>query len=424
MQGPPQDADRRAPLDAIERAAREGHGRLVAWLAARCGDLALAEDAVGDALHAALTTWPEQGVPSRPEAWLLTAARHRMVDRLRRQSTRTDGMPTLRARAERLRQEASEAAEVPFREQLPDRRLGLMLVCTHPQIPSSMHTPLILQTVLGLDAERIGSAMLVRPTTMAQRLVRAKRRIRELDLPFDVPDATVLPQRVRPLLDAIYAAYGAGWEADPLLGRTETSLAREALWLSRLLVDLLPEQAEPKGLYALIAHFEARRAARRDGEGGFVPLEEQDTDRWHPTLLREAEKALWLASRQGQAGPYQVEASIQSLHADRARTGATDWHAILALYGVLVDRYPTLGAFVGSAAAHGRVGRPGDGLRILHALPHEATARNQAFHAVRAHLLAQVERTDQAAEAYTLAAGLTADPAVRRWLLDRRARLG
>lgn len=404
---------------AVEQAARESYGRLVAWLASRCRDLHLAEDAAADALEAALRQWPKSGVPANPEAWLLTTARRRMIDGFRRAETRRDGEPVLKQQLEEiaaLQREAQEAASVPFREALPDKRLELLFVCAHPEVPAAIRTPLMLQTVLGLDASRIGSAMLVKPATMAQRLVRAKRAIAEAAIAFEVPGAEQLPERLGHVLDAIYAAYGTGWA----LGGS--GLAWEAIWLARLLVELLPEAAEAFGLLALMLYAESRRAARRSPEGDFVPLEEQDTSRWDQDLIVEAEKALFIAAKKKQPGPYQLEASIQSLHAHRARSGATEWRGIHELYGILAHDYPTLGALIGHAASFGRVGAPSEGLALLDSLPAERVQRHQPYWAVRAHLLAQLE-DPAASQAYERAAGLSEDPAVQRWLLARRAAL-
>ncbi|MEM6931053.1 MAG: DUF6596 domain-containing protein [Myxococcota bacterium] len=400
----------------VELTARDSYGRLVAWLAAHCGDLRTAEDAVSDALEAALRNWPDRGVPDNPTAWLLTAARRRVIDRSRRRTTRMQA-------ADRLRREAQERAETPFRSPesgFPDRRLELMLVCAHPEIPVAARTPLILQTVLGLTAERIAAAMMMRPASIGQRLVRAKRHIREARLTFRAPDPAELPHRIAPVLDAIYAAYGTGWETTSDADAGVSGLAREALWLGRLLVDLAPEIAEVKGLYALMAHCEARRAARRTARGAFVPLEEQDTAQWDRALQEEAEKALFMAAKQGQRGSYQLEAAIQSIHANRARSGRTDWASVHAIYDTLVACFPSLGAHIGLAASLGRIGRPADGLATLDALPADRTARHQPWWAVRAHLLAALGRRRAATDAYSRAIGLTTDPAVRAWLAERR----
>ncbi|MCB9762764.1 MAG: RNA polymerase subunit sigma-70 [Alphaproteobacteria bacterium] len=410
--------------ESVELAARASYGRLLAWLTSRCGSIELAEDALGNALAEALTRWPEAGVPRNPEAWLLTVARRRLVDETRRRVRHEDQEDRLKHEAQlRLHVEAAEASEVPLRDGLPERRLELMFLCAHPDIPSAMRTPLMLQTVLGLNAQQIGSAMLVAPSTMGQRLVRVKRRIVEQGIPFEVPGSEALPERAGYVLDAIYAAYGAGWDSAPELGGGEHGLAGEAIWLAGLLVRLLPELAEAKGLYALLCHCEARRPARRTPEGAFVPLEAQDTALWDPALRMEGERALWLAAQQRQMGRYQNEAAIHSHHAHRARTGTTDWRAIHGAYRALVGRFPTQGAQIGYAASFGRLGDPEAGLAVLDGLDPDTCARHQPYWAVRSWLLGQAGRLAEADAAYARAIGLCTDPAVRAWLTGQRQAL-
>lgn len=400
---------------ALERTARESYGRLLAWLTARCADVSLAEDCLGEALEAALRQWPVSGVPHAPEAWLLTAARRRMIDRRRRQGTRDRSEDDVRLVAiDRLQRDALEAQDVPFREALPDRRLGLMFVCAHPEIPRDVRAALMLQTVLGVDAARIASAMLVAPATMSQRLVRAKRRIRDAALSFDVPPVEQRSERLHDVLEAVYAAYGA--DAEPFSEQLG-GLAHEAMWLAQLLVQQLPDEPEAWGLYALLCYCESRRGARWDGEE-FVPLDEQETGRWDGGLLDEADTALRLAASLRRGGPFQVEAAIQSLHADRARTGVTDWRRVHQMYAVLVAEYPSLGAWVGYAASLGRLGRAYEGLDILDELEASAVQRYQPYWAVRAWLLAEVG--GDAADAYERAIGLCEHPGVRRWLVRQR----
>ena len=409
----------------IETAARDSYGRLLAWLSARSGDIAMAEDALAEALTQALAQWPSDGVPDEPEAWLLTVARRRLIDVQRRAATQLDAAQRLRLEQQlKLQQDASEASSVPFRERLPDRRLELLFVCTHPEIPYRMRTPLMLQAVLGMSAERMASALLIAPTTLGQRLVRVKREIVAKRLAFEVPPEHELPERLEFVMEAIYAAFGADWDTEPGQGASATGLASEALWLSRLLVDLVPEAAEAKGLYALLCFCESRRAARRSPEGAFIPLEEQDVASWNMDLIIEGEKALWLAAKQQQRGPYQIEAAIHSIHAHRARSGHTDWRAIYEAYFALVRDFPTLGAQVGFAASAGRVGDCAEGLNILDELDPKRVAHYQPFWAVRAWLLSELGDRPAARAAYSKAIGLCSDPAVRAWLSERAARLG
>ncbi len=396
------------PRQVVEQVAREAYGRLVAWLARRCGDLGAAEDATSEALAAALATWPRTGVPERPESWLLTVARRKVVDGVRREDTRQRGAVQLRADARWLVEPEDEG-------QLPDRRLSLMLVCAHPELPASMHTPLMLQVVLGLTAEQIGSATMAKPSTVAQRLVRVKNRIRELGLSFDEPAPAELEARLPAVHEAIYAAFGTGW-SDP--EASLTGLAEEARWLALVVANAVGDP-ESLGLYALISFCQARRAARRSDDGSFVPLEEQDCTRWDAERILEGEKALWAAGRAKRPGPYQLEAAIQSVHLHRAISGRTDWPAICGLYSLLVRDHPSVGAEIGYAAALGRVDRVDEGLEILEGLPAAAVDAHQPFHAVRAWLLLAAGRRAEAREAYRRAAGLAQDPAVRRWLTER-----
>ena len=404
----------------VELAARESYGRLLAWLTSRCGSIAMAEDALADALAVAVRKWPEDGVPDNPEAWLLTVARRRLIDEQRRLARHTDAEAKLRNDQHiRLNLEAAETNEMPLRPGIPERRLELMFMCAHPDIPPAMRTPLMLQTVLGLTAEQIGSAMLVAPATIGQRLVRVKRKIVDLDLPFEVPEGDELEGRVEHVLDAIYAAYGAGWEDPHDASAAASGLAGEAIWLAALVVELLPDVAEAKGLYALLCLCESRRPARRDDAGAFVPLEDQDTSLWDRELLESGELALWRAAAQGQAGRYQVEASIQSLHAHRMRSGSTDWRAIAEAYEVLIGQFPTLGGVIGYAASLGRTDRAPQAMALLDDLDADRVRRHQPYWAVRAWLAAELGDRDGAREAYDHAIGLSEDPSVRDWLIRR-----
>jgi RNA polymerase sigma-70 factor (ECF subfamily) len=399
----------------IESVARASYGRLIAFLCARTRDVAGAEDAMGEALIAALTTWPRDGVPRNPEGWLLTAARNRLIDRARHERMRLQSAPTLELIA-------GDSADVTASNPIPDERLKLLFVCTHPAIDPDMHTPLMLQTVLGLDAAEIARAFLVSPTTMGQRLVRSKTKIRHSGIKFEVPDERDLPQRLEAVLNAIYAAYGSRWEdaagADP----RARGLADEAIWLARVLRERMPEEAEVRGLLALMLHCEARRLARRAADGRFIPLSEQDPHLWIAPMIDEAERELAAAVRQSRFGRFQLEAAIQSVHADRARSGHTDWNAIALFYEQIVQLSPALGASVGRAAAVAEVKGPEFALSLLDAIESACVGTYQPYWAVRAHLLQCMNRNRDAAEAFDRAIGLTEDAAVRCFLLERRAR--
>ena len=283
---------------AAERVARESYGRLLAFLAARTRDVAGAEDALGDAFAAALRTWPRDGVPANPAAWLLTAARRSQTDSLRRARTRVEYEPQLRMIADEISATVNEA------KMIPDRRLQLMFACAHPAIERGIRAALILQTILGFTAEEIAAVFLVPPATMGQRLSRAKTRIRDAGIPFGIPEAEELPERLHAVLDAIYAAFSSGWNEVGDAGVPE--LAAEALWLGRLVVSLLPNEPEAKGMVALMLYAEARRPARRDAAGAYVPLEQQNTSLWDRSQITNAETLLHEASESGPTGRYQL----------------------------------------------------------------------------------------------------------------------
>ena len=397
----------------IERVARESYGRLVAYLSAHTRDVASAEDALSDALVKALTAWPRDGLPQNPEAWLLTTARHAIIDHVRHQQVVLASQPTLM-----LLREGHE--EMTLSVKFPDERLKLLFVCAHPAIDPAMHTPLMLQTVLGLDAGRIAGAFLVSPKAMGQRLVRAKIKIRDGGIQFEIPQERELPQRLDAVLEAIYAAFGIGWDDMAGVDQRGRELAEEAIWLGRVLLQLLPTEAEVRGLLALMLHCEARRAARRGHDGRYVPLSEQDPKLWSLPLVEEAERHLAEAFKNGRFGRFQLEAAIQSVHAERARSGRIEWQAIVGFYEQLIRISPTLGTQTGYAAAIAEATEPEAGLAVLDAIGSHTLSGYQPYWAVRAHLLQRLEKTSEALEAYNRAIGLTEDPAVREFLLQRR----
>ncbi|UFP96290.1 RNA polymerase sigma factor [Gloeobacter morelensis] len=398
------------PFQTVEFVARTSYGRLVAYLAVRSRDLTAAEDALGDAFRAALETWPRDGVPHKPEAWLLAVARRRLIDEARRARVRADAAPALWQLAEQAQADSE-------RDAFPDDRLKLLFICAHPAIAAGARTPLMLQTVLGLDAVRIAGAFLVAPAAMGQRLVRAKAKIRDAAIAFAVPKPRELPARLDSVMEAIYAAYGTGWEDVAGTDPRRRGLAAEAIWLSRLLVGLMPEEPEARGLLALMLHCEARRGARRNPGGAYVPLLEQDVTLWSHSMVEEAEQELARAATHRSIGRYQLEAAIQSVHAQRAVTGRTDWQAVALLYEHLVALTPALGAQVSRAAALAQVSGPAAGLAALEAVAPELTVTYQPYWAVRAHLLARLDRRVEAQEAYTRAIGLSEDTHVRQFLV-------
>jgi len=400
--------------ETIELVARSAYGKLVAYLSARTRDVAAAEDALGEALLEALAAWPRDGVPEQPEGWLLTAARHRLLDQQRRRRSRERHEAVLASLAE-----GESASADP--EGLPDERLGLFFVCAHPALDPSLHAPLMLQVVLGLEAACIAPAFLVSPAAMSQRLVRAKTKIREAAIPFELPEERELPGRLDSVLEALYAAYGLGWDAIQGADDAARDLAEEALWLARVLLQRMPEEPEVRGLLALLLFCESRRAARRPAGGGYVPLSEQDPGLWSEALIREAEAQLSAAAERGRPrARFQLEAAIQSVHADRRRTGRTEWGAIALFYAELLHLAPTLGARIGHAVAVAEARGAAEGLALLDGLAPAGGSAHQPYWAVRAHLLKRLERRAEAAEAYDLALELTRDEAVRRFLRERR----
>ncbi len=397
----------------IERVARESYGRLVAYLSVHTHDLASAEDALSEALVSALKAWPRDGLPQNPEAWLLTTARHSLIDVIRHQHVVLASEPTLALLKE-------NSAEANLSTEFPDERLKLLFVCAHPAIDPAMHTPLMLQTVLGLDAGRIAHAFLVPPKTMGQRLFRAKTKIRDGGIQFEIPQERDLPERLDAVLEAIYAAFGISWDDMFGIDPRGRDLAEEAIWLARVLLQLMPSEAEVQGLLALMLHSEARRSARRALDGRYVPLSEQDPKQWSLPLIEEAERHLADAFKRGRSGRFQLEAAIQSVHSERAHTDRTDWAAIALFYEQLVRISPALGTRVGYAAAVAEAERPEAGLAVLDPIAQDAVSHYQPYWAVRAHLLQRLGKKREAADAYDRAIGLAEDPAVREFLLQKR----
>lgn len=397
----------------VERVARESYGRLVAYLSAHTRDVAAAEDALSEALLTALRVWPRDGLPQNPEAWLLTAARHSAIDLIRHQRVVSESEPTLL-----LLQESS--TDMNLSTEFRDDRLKLLFVCAHPAIDPAMHTPLMLQTILGLDAARIAGAFLVSPKTMGQRLVRAKTKIRDGGIKFEIPEKRELPARLEAVLEAIYAAFGIGWDDMAGTDQRGRDLTEEAIWLVRVLLELIPDEPEVHGLLALMLYCEARRTARRGPDRQYIPLSEQDPKQWSLPLIEEAELHLAAAFKFGRPGRFQLEAAIQSVHTERARSGRTEWTAISAFYRQLTQLSPTVGTETGYAAAMAEAHGPEAGLAVLDAMKSDSVSSYQPYWAVRAHLLQQLGKKPEALDAYDRAIGLAEDPGVREFLLKKR----
>jgi RNA polymerase sigma-70 factor (ECF subfamily) len=403
---------------AAEAAARRSYGKLVAYLAAGTRDVAAAEDALADAFASALADWPRNGVPDNPEAWLLTAARRRAIDAVRRRQSAAMGEEHLTLMAEELEEAAANPAEIP------DRRLALMFACAHPAIEPAIRAPLILQCVLGFDAVAIGSAFLVAPAAIGQRLVRAKTKIRAAGIPFRVPEREALAPRLEAVVDAIYAVFAEGWSDPAGADPKRRDLSGEALWLGRLVAALLPDQAEALGLLALMQHADARRGARRDAAGNYVPLAEQATELWDHAAIGEADALLLRAKSFGVIGRYQLEAAVQSAHAARRHRGQSDWPAIVMLYDGLLALTGSPVVAVNRAVALAEVQGAAAGLAALDAIGEDKRiAEYQPYWAARASLLARLGDREGADNAYTLAIGLESDPALRRFLQKQRAAL-
>ena len=370
---------------------------------------------MSDAFAAALADWPARGIPESPEAWLLAVARRKMIDSARRRRTGEGAAGQLRLMAEEM--EAAVANE----KHIPDDRLLMMFACAHPAIDPGIRAPMILQTILGFDAATIASAFLISPATMGQRLVRAKNKIKQAGIPFRLPERADLRERLDAVLEAIYAAFAEGWSDPAGTEARRRNLADEGIWLGRLVASLLPDEPEALGLLALMLHAEARRGARRNEQGDYVPLAEQDTALWDVELIDEAEALLLRASRMDVVGRYQLEAAVQSAHAVRRLTGATDWAAIERLYDALSALTHSPVVAINRAIAVAETQGPAAGLAALDLLAEDARLCDyQPYWAARAGLLARTGQRDAADEAYQRAIGLESDPAVRRFLQQRR----
>lgn len=399
---------------AAELAARESFGRLLSWLAWRWRDVAAAEDALGDALLKALEVWPVQGVPQAPDAWLLTVAKRRLLEIARHDRVRAD--PALLA----ILEPEAEAAAVP---DVPDERLRLMLVCSHPAIDEKVRVPLMLQTVLGLQAAEIAPALLLSPSALAQRLVRAKQKIRDAGLRFEVPGVDELPGRLRHVLESIYAAFGLAADAVDGAEARVLDLEQEAIYLCELLCRLQPDHAEARGLLALMLFSRARQAAKLDEAGRFVPLAAQDASRWDRDLIARAEQLLWSAAAQHDPGPFQLEAAVQSAHCQRLNGGVTPWAGIAALYADINAYFPTQGSRVAVAVAMAEAGEVAAGLRELDQMDPAVVRSYQPWWVARAHLLSKSADPSHRAEAdgaYAVAIGLTSQLRLREYLESRR----
>jgi RNA polymerase sigma-70 factor (ECF subfamily) len=407
--------DKERAQRTVEEVARRSYGKLLAFLAARTRNVATAEDALSEAFAAALVDWPASGCPENPEGWLLTVARRKGIDAMRRRHRDEQAGADLQLVAEGL--EAAAAST-----QIPDQRLALLFACAHPAIDEVVRAPLMLQVVLGLNAEAIASAFLISPATMGQRLVRAKNKIRQAGVPFRVPEREELGERLETVLEAIYAAFSEGWNDAAGADAARRDLAREAIFLCRVVIELLPEEPEALGLLALMLHAEARSGARRSARGDYIPLAEQNVAQWDLRMIREAEQLLLRASAIGGMGRFQLEAALQSAHVHRRMTGRENWADVVQLYESLLEISGSPVVAINRAVAIGELRGASAGLAALEQVGTDARVKQyQPYWAARADLLAKRGASEEAREAYGTAIGLERDPAVRRFLQSRLA---
>jgi RNA polymerase sigma-70 factor (ECF subfamily) len=406
-----------APRKLAEEVARRSYGKLVAFLAARMRDVAAAEDALSEAFASALTYWPQHGCPSNPEAWLMTVARRKGIDAVRRRMTGENASGEIR----RMTDVFGSAADD---NEIPDRRLALMFACAHPAIDISIRAPLILQVVLGLNAAAIASAFLMSPATMGQRLVRAKKKIGEAGIPFRIPEREELRGRLETVLDAIYAAFAEGWIDAEGADLVRRDLAEEAIFLGRLVTEMLLDEPEALGLLALMLHAEARRPARRSSNGEFVPFAEQGTALWDSQMIDEAEALILRASKLGSIGRYQLEAALQSAHVFRKRTGIANWEDVVQIYDALLAITGSPVVVINRALAIAEIQGANSGLEAMQESTSDPRiAEYQPYWAARAELLGKAGAHQEALQAYEMAIGLERDPAVRRFLQKRQSAL-
>lgn len=421
----------------MEAVFREEHGRLLASLVRRFGDLDLAEEAASEAIEAALVHWPERGVPERPGAWLLTTARRRAVDRLRRDRAYAARLGVLRAEAERAEPAPPADAGTGTGADLPDDRLRLFFTCAHPALPDEVRGALVLRCLAGLTTPEVARAYLVPTATVAQRIVRAKKKISQARVPFRVPGPDELPERLPGVLQVLYSLFTEGYAASsgPDLQRPE--LAGEAIRLTRILRRLLPAQREVTGLLALMLLVHARREARTGPGGEMVMLAEQDRGRWDRAMIDEGLALVPAALTGGPPGPYGVQAAVAALHDEAPDLATTDWPQIAALYDVLLGLDPSPVVALNRAVAVAMRDGPAAGLALLDALvdgrpgPPDGGSGDRAdgrrlrayhpFHAARADLLERLGRREEAARSYRRAlelAGTAAERTRLRRVLD------
>jgi RNA polymerase sigma-70 factor, ECF subfamily len=404
----------------IERVFRQEHGRAVAVLVRSCGDIDLAEEAVQEAFAEAVRRWPERGLPPSPAGWIITTARNRAIDRLRRESGRADR----HAQAALLH---GQAGEPPAHERddeegaVPDDRLRLIFTCCHPALSAAAQVALTLRLLGGLTTPEIARAFLVSESTMAQRLVRAKGKIRDAGIPYRVPRDEDLPDRLAGALRVLYLIFNEGYTASGGSELVRDDLCAEAVRLGRVLVELMPDEPEAAGLLALMLLIQSRRAARTDAAGELVRLAHQDRTRWDRALIAEGQAIVRRCLARRQPGPYQIQAAINAVHSDATTDADTDWGQILALYDQLMVVAPTPVIALNRAVAVAEVQGPGAALSLLTDLSLDAY---HLYHAIRADLLERMGNRHEAAAAYDAAIALTDNQTERAALRRRREQAG
>jgi RNA polymerase sigma-70 factor (ECF subfamily) len=396
----------------VEQVFREESGRAVATLIRLFGDIDIAEEAVQDAFLVATESWPAAGVPPNPGGWIVTTARNRAIDRFRRESSRYDRS----VRAAGL-EPTDEEIEV---DPMSDDRLRLIFTCCHPALAPSAQVALTLRLLGGLQTPEIARAFLVPEATMAQRIVRAKNKIRAANIPYRIPDDAELTDRLRPVLSVVYLIFNEGYTASSGASLTRDDLSTEAIRLARLLVDLMPDEAEVRGLLALLLLTESRRRARTAPDGALVLLPDQDRARWDRALIEEGQALVRACLRRNHPGPYQIQAAINAVHADAGRAEDTDWRQILALYDQLLRFAPTPVVELNRAVALAEVDGPDAGLAATDGLD---LAEYHLYHAVRADLYARLGRDDETEASYDAALGLVTNAAERAHLERKRRAL-